>query len=771
MSNIAFPEDLTQAPVADTYEAPKTRTNNKNSLDSEKNRKVHQRIMEWWTQAREIESINRYQQSVDADFYDGLQWSDEDAQELIARGQAPLVYNRIKPAMDWIIGTEKRSRFDFKVQARRDEECEAAEAKTALLKYLSDVNKTNFSRSRAFADAVTVGVGWLEDGIRSDTTDEPLFSRYETWRNIWYDPLSVERDLSDARYIFRSKYVDIDIAKAMFPNRVRTLESAAIQASQIGIDRDDEDYLGSFTQQRDMRGEVMHRRSYASSGLIHNRRIRVRLIECWFREPVTKKRIRGAGYNGVDYDPQNPEHAQAVEFEYASVYDAIVMQVRCAVMTTDAFLTLADSPYIHNKFPFTPIWGFRRQRDNAPYGAVRNIRDPQENLNKRMSKALHILSTNKIIADIDAATNWDDIREEAARPDGIILLDGRRDARFETDVDKGLAQEHVNLMEVDKQMIQDVSGITDENMGHASNATSGRAVTARQEQGSVITTEYFDNMRYAMQTQGEIQLSLIEQYYPHSKVIRILGDNNQPEFMSLNKPTINQQTGQVEMLNDITNTIADFIIDESEFRATQRAAMFDMFSELFKSLPPEITIKLMDLMFEYSDLPGREEIVTRIRKINGESDPKKKNDPEEVARAQQQQQQEAQQQQNDQMRVQLELQKLQADIAKTTADTGKVKADMVATNVTALYQGIQVGAQIAVLPAAASLGDAVVASAGYIDQNEGPIYPSTVTMGPKEKELIHGQLGGGADNNVSTPNKPKTAGAGKKAGIKKPGAQ
>jgi hypothetical protein len=40
-----------------------------------------------------------------------------------------LVYNRIKPAIDWITGTEKRTRFDFKVLARRDEESETAERK------------------------------------------------------------------------------------------------------------------------------------------------------------------------------------------------------------------------------------------------------------------------------------------------------------------------------------------------------------------------------------------------------------------------------------------------------------------------------------------------------------------------------------------------------------------------------------------------------------------------------------------------------------------
>ena len=78
------------------------------------------------------------------------------------------------------------------------------------------------------------------------------------------------------------------------------------------------------------------------------------------------------------------------------------------------------SPYRHNRFPFIPIWCYRKGRDKTPYGMVRNLRDPQEDLNKRRSKALFILSANRMIADDDAFENWDEAAEELARPDGIL---------------------------------------------------------------------------------------------------------------------------------------------------------------------------------------------------------------------------------------------------------------------------------------------------------------------------------------------------------------
>lgn len=690
-------------------------------LDSEENKKLLGKLQEWWTQAREAHSINRQEQALDSDFYDGLQWSDEDAAELRARGQAPLVYNRVKPAVDWIIGTEKRSRFDFKVLARRDEESESADRKTGLLKYLADTSNIPYHRSMAFMDAVKVGIGWTESGVRNDSTDEKIFTRHESWRNMWYDPLSVEPDLSDARYVFRSKYIDLDIAQEMFPSRKYELEAAAESVGSFVEEDEDQEFL--YSRSGSTGNTTLKGKGYVDGSTVFNRRERVRMIECWYRVPKGKSLLRGDRFNGVEYDKTNQEHIRAVDEGVASVYDSLQMEVRCAVFTDDVLLQDMPSPYRHNRFPFTVYWGYRRGRDRMPYGVIRNIRDPQENLNKRMSKALHILSSAQIIAEADATSDWDDVREEMARPDGIILLDGRKGARFESIVDKSLAREHVSLMEIDAQMIQDVSGITDENMGRTTNAVSGRAVTARQEQGAVITTDLFDNLRFAMQQQGEIMLSLVEQFMDYTQTIRVLGDNGQPEYMDLNLPVVDPVTGEVRILNDITATQADFIMDQQEYRATQRRAMFDMFAELFKSMDPEITIKLLDLMFEYSDLPGREEIVSRIRKINGETDPAKKNDPEEMARIQAELQQQAEQAELEKRRIMAELAKVEAEANKVVAEADRIKSEAVRLNIEALKGAMEAAHTAVTIPATTAVADEIAASAGYVDKNQPPVYP------------------------------------------------
>ena len=54
--------------------------------------------------------------------------------------------------------------------------------------------------------------------------------------------------------------------------------------------------------------------------------------------------------------------------------------------------------------------------------------------------------------------------------------------------------------------------MTGENQGLPTNATSGIAIQARAEQGTIITTMVFDNSSAAHQKRAKLVLSLIEQF-------------------------------------------------------------------------------------------------------------------------------------------------------------------------------------------------------------------------------------------------------------------
>jgi hypothetical protein len=243
-SSSPFDDPTRMGGVADDVR-PKDRP--KDELDSEESRKIHSKLLDWYHQEYERQAHNRYQMALDQNYVDGLQWTEEDAEVLQERGQAPLVFNECKPTVDWVVGTERRTRIDYKVLPRNKDGAEDAENKSMLMKYLSDVNKTVFHRSRAFADAVKAGMGVLESGLRDDPTEEPLYQRYENWRNCLYDSNATEMDMTDARYFFRWKHVDEDVADAYFPARKDVIRQAVQSGVTLSGSEDEDEvwYMGA----------------------------------------------------------------------------------------------------------------------------------------------------------------------------------------------------------------------------------------------------------------------------------------------------------------------------------------------------------------------------------------------------------------------------------------------------------------------------------------------------------------------------------------------
>lgn len=600
----------------------KERAQGTHPLDSEASMELYYRLLDGYTRELDRQEDNRAKQAADEDFYDNYQWSEEDAQELKDRGQVPLVYNVIATTVNWVIGTEKRGRADFKILPRRKEHGKPAEKKTQLLKYLSDVNRTPFHRSRAFADTVKVGIGWLEDAVGDgDDGGEPLYTRYENWRYMLWDSTATELDLEDARYIYRVKWVDLDVAQALAPDRKGLLEQAA---------RDGE----IFTMSGDYGDDPMDFPEYdaetaGSISRMPNRyvRRRVRIVEAWFKVPKKVKRMSGGQFAGEIFDPHSPGHQQEVISGEAEIIEKTTMQVHVALFTTGqggGLLHVSPTPYRHNRYPFTPIWGNRRGRTGLPYGMISGLRGIQEDINKRASKALYILSSNKTIVDEGAVEDLDELAEEVARPDAFIVKKSGKELVLNAERD--LADAHLQIMDRDIMLVQSVGGVTDENLGRQTNAKSGIAIERRQDQGALTTAHYFDNMRFAMQVQGEKQLSHVEQFMSDRKQFRITNMRGKPEFVDVND-------GLPE--NDIVRSKADFVIDEADWRASMRQAAAEQLLEAMQKLPPEVALVFLDLVVENMDLPNREEIVRRVREITGQGDPDAdETDEEEVARRQ-----------------------------------------------------------------------------------------------------------------------------------------
>lgn len=645
-----------------------------NKLDSEESRKLLRQLLRWYYYERDRQAANRLEMAIDADFYDNLQWAEEDAATLSDRGQLPLVFNEVAPMCDWVIGTERRTRVDWKVMPRTDDDIEMADVKTKVMKFHADVNKAPFARSRAFEDAVKAGIGWVDDGVRDDPTAEILYSRYEDWRNVLWDSSAQELDLSDARYLFRWRWVDEDIACLMFPGRADRIK-AAVENWAYHYDpmAEEETWV---TPTDGANGTTRSGSMYPlSAGFSEEgERRRVKLIECQYRMPVKSKIINSGPLAGAFLADGDRGLMEALGKHGGTVIDKVVMRVHVAVFTETDLLAMGPSVFRHNRYSLTPIWCYRRSRDRLPYGMIRRARDIQRDLNKRASKALWLLNTNQIHGEAGAFDDIEEAREEAQMPDGVIL--GKKGYQWKVARDTDAATGQLQLMAMDQQSIQRGIGVTDENRGLRTNATSEVAIRARVQQGTISTTLPFDNLRYAVQTQGEKVLSLTEQFYSEQKVIRLSGAKNRLEWVRINTPET-QPDGSVRYINDITATMADFVVSEQDYAGTLRQVMFESISQLANRLPPEVSLRVLTIAMEFSDLPNKDEIAAEIRRITGDRDPNGKMSEEEAqqAAAQQQAQAEAMQMQRESAVAALEEQRAKVREINARADQLEAEAE------------------------------------------------------------------------------------------------
>lgn len=596
----------------------------------------HRTLMEQMDVEGRLQAEERQQMQIDADYYDHRQWRSEEAAILQERMQAPLVYNQARQTIDWLIGTEKRSSKDYKVLPRRKEDSADAEAKTKLMKYLDDVNQTRHHRSFAFKQAALSGLGWLEEFVNTDPEEELLKGCSEDWRNILRDSRSRQHDLADCRYLFRRKKLDVDYALALFPDKTEEiLGDAYDDASNRGDQEQDAWYLdtnltSAAELDREMAGLHSERSAYVGTSgeyMDRGRRRTVEVIEAWYRVPATKRFMSGGNFHRAEYDPANPDHVRDVTEGFAQLYSRVSMEMRVMLCTRESPLWDGPSPFKHNRFPLIPVWGYRRGADGQPYGVMRGMRDPQDSFNKKMAKANWILAQNRVVADEGAVDDMEELRAEAARPDGVIVKRKGFDLAFpKMEADFSMAMQMAGM---DQMMIRDSGGVTNENLGRDTSAKSGIAIERKQDQGAMTTYELFDNLLIAMKLAGEIRLSLMEQYWTEEKVVRIIGPSGMVEWMPINK--VDPATGQTQ--NDITATRCDFVVDSQDYRATlNQAAMEQLFDLMGKIAPiaPQAVLAILDMMVDNTDIPNKEEIVSRIRKVTGQRDPSREPTPEEL---------------------------------------------------------------------------------------------------------------------------------------------
>lgn len=293
----------------------------------------------------------------DRDYRDHKQWTEQEAQALRARGQAPVVINRIAPKVDFMVGVERSTREDPKAWPRTPQHEDAANACTDALRYVAENAELDGTCSDCFEDFLVEGieaviVEWINGEIKPSRVP---FDR------IYYDPHAQDRFFKDASYKGVFIWMDVEEAVLVFGDKKKSEIERALITS--GIDEGTEDKPRWADKQRKRIKVCQH--YFLKKGVWH---------VIYFSGDIILVDEKESPYLDDQGEPSCP-----IEICYAYM-----------------------------------------DRDADKYGWVRQFIDIQDEINHRRSKALYLLSRRQVITEKGAVDDIYNAKRELAKGDGVI---------------------------------------------------------------------------------------------------------------------------------------------------------------------------------------------------------------------------------------------------------------------------------------------------------------------------------------------------------------
>ena len=308
----------------------------------------------------------------------------------------------------------------------------------------------------------------------------------------------------------------------------------------------------------------------------------------------------------------------------------------------------------------------------------------------------------------------DELVDRAGDPSSVMTFRKGALSGKKVEIREGaqMAAADIELADRFAQSIRSNGPVSTEARGQENaNTVSGKARAIREEQAGRLVAELFDNSLLMRQWEGEITLSLCEQYHIEPIVFPKQGDSARSEYVKLNQP---DPKNPDQKINDVQARKAAFVIGEAPWQQSLAEASFEalmsMLGELAK-VAPQVVVNILDVVFEMNpSLPKKHLILRRIRQTTGMDDPNEGDTPE--ARARREEKAALAKAQ-----MQAQLAQLQADVAEAQAKGEKLNAEAMSKRLEALYMAAQAAQVLTMAPEIAPVADELARSVGFQDQN------------------------------------------------------
>lgn len=319
-------------------------------------------------EARSDPKGRRSKSKLAREYYDGPgQLNSEVRQTLRLRAQPAIYTNRVRPAVNGILGVLEQARSDPQAYPRNPQDQDSADVVTKVLRFIAD--KSDFANVK-----LNVAENHFIEGCGAvivEMDGEDISPTQIRWEEFYADPYSRRHDYLDARYMGIAKWVDADMIRKRWADR-----------------------LGEIGDPMNPQGETMFSETFEDRGdqglgWINTRRRRLLLCEEYAIEDGEWKRIVYIAGGHLEYGP---------------------------------------SPYLDEKGqPCNPIEAVSCyiDLDNGRYGIVDDMMPIQDEINASRSRSLHLMNSRQVQYDVNSGGNPVDseiARTEAARADGVMPM-------------------------------------------------------------------------------------------------------------------------------------------------------------------------------------------------------------------------------------------------------------------------------------------------------------------------------------------------------------
>jgi hypothetical protein len=272
---------------------------------------------------------------------------------------------------------------------------------------------------------------------------------------------------------------------------------------------------------------------------------------------------------------------------------------------------LEDAGYIAGaEIPIVPVYGKRWFIDNIErcMGHVRMAKDAQRLKNMQLSKLGEISALSTVEKPLFAPEQvagfemmW---AEDNLKNYPYLLLNTVTDANGNESLAGPIGYTRppaippalAGLLQITEQDISDLLGNQEAGEQITSNI-SGKAVELIQTRLDMQTFIYMSNMAKAIKRCGEIWLSMArETMVEPGRKMKGIGPQGEMSSLELGKPMMNQETGEIEYENDLSNAKFDVTVDVGPSSSSKRSATVRALMGMMQITPDPETQQVLGAM-------------------------------------------------------------------------------------------------------------------------------------------------------------------------------